>query len=91
MCVISLAIQHVHRHHDDAGLDARQPQIDDLDAIGEIERQPIAGLHAARPQRMRHAVAPLLERAEGQRQGCAGRVDTVECGRRCTSEQRAVV
>lgn len=61
---LPLPIQHVHRHEDHPGLHARQIQIDQLDRVRELRRQPVAAREAARQQRMRNAVAACLQLAE---------------------------
>ena len=63
---LTLLIQHVHRHDDDAELEARQEHVDELDAIVEIEAEAIARPQAAPAQDVRQPIAASIEIAEGE-------------------------
>ncbi|MBK7834659.1 MAG: hypothetical protein IPJ56_20355 [Gemmatimonadetes bacterium] len=63
----ALPVQDVDRDDDHPELHAGQEEIDELGAIGEVEREAISRLHAATLEEARQAVAARVERTEGQR------------------------
>jgi hypothetical protein len=71
MCVTSPAVQDVDRQENDAGLRARQKQIDELDAILQIHRKAVAWDESRAPA----ATAPRACCVDRCRQRC-------RCGRR---------
>ena len=64
---LALAIEDVDRHEDHAELHAGQEDVDQLDAVRQIDAQPVALGESARAQRVRHAIAAPLDLAEGER------------------------
>ena len=61
---LALTIQDVDRDDDDAELQAREPEIDDLDPVGEQQRESVARLEPSRDERVRDGVAAAVEIAE---------------------------
>src|SRR6185437_14419832 len=62
---LPFAIQNIDRNEDHAQLDRGQIQIDELDAVGQIDAQPIAPAQPPSLQRMRHPIAARIDLAEG--------------------------
>src|SRR5438477_7141868 len=61
---LAAAIENVDRHEDHAELHAGDEDVDQLDAIREIDAKAVAFLKSAIAQCIRHAVAARLDLAE---------------------------
>jgi len=64
---LALAVQHVHGHEDHAQAHAREEQVEEVDAVREVDAEPIAADDPACRQRMGHAVRARVDVAERQR------------------------
>ena len=69
MIQLALPIEDVYRNENHAEFNAGQVQIDDLDAIGQINAEPIACFEAPARQQLRQAVTAGVDIAEGVRSG----------------------
>ena len=63
---LAVAIEDIDRHEDHAELHAGEIEIDHLDAVGQIDAQPVAWPEAAPAKRLRQAAAALVDFAEGE-------------------------
>ena len=54
-----LPVEHVNGHDDQPKLHAREPEVDDLDAVGEEEREPIAPGESAGGEGMSQSIAAV--------------------------------
>ena len=65
MTGLALAVEHVDRHEDDAEARGGEKEIDVLEAVRNLKREPIALREAARRERGGHAVRARVEIGEG--------------------------
>jgi len=61
---LAIAIEDIDRHENQTQLDRRQVKIDHLDAISQVNTQPISRLQPTRQQQLRQPIAAPLEIAE---------------------------
>src|ERR1700733_4563768 len=64
MSQLALAIEDVDRHENHANLEACQIQIDDLQAIGQVNAEPVAGFQAALRQQLRQTITARVDIAK---------------------------
>src|ERR1700737_1390821 len=64
---LALSVQNVDGHENHAQLDARQVEVDHLQAVGEVYAKAIAGFESALFEQVGDAGAALVDLAEGQR------------------------
>ncbi len=64
---LALTIENVDRHHDDAEPRAREKQVDEFDAVREMNAQPVAARQPARRELVRHPIRARVDVAEGER------------------------
>ena len=65
----ALLVEHVDRHRDHAGLEAREDDRDVFRPVGQVERQPIARCEPASGELVGDAGAPRVELAEAEHVG----------------------
>ena len=58
---LPVTVEDVDRHEDDAELHAGEVEVDRLDAVREVDAEPVAGGQSARRQYLGHAVAARVE------------------------------
>jgi hypothetical protein len=63
---LALAVQRVHRHRDHAQPHAGEEQVEQLEAVGQEERQPVTGADATRRQQAGGGVGAPIDLAEGE-------------------------
>ncbi len=63
----AFAVEHVDRHEDRAQAKARQEQVDELEAVGQVRGHAIARTDALLGEHLRHPPRPLVDLAERQR------------------------
>ena len=63
---LAVAIEDVDRDEDHAELDAGEIDVDQLDAVAEVDAEPVALGESAGAQRVRDAVAAAFDVAEGE-------------------------
>ena len=75
---LALTVENVDRHHDDAESRAREKQVDELDAVREMNAQPVAAYEPARRELVRHPIRARVDVAEGERTECAARIGVLD-------------
>ena len=58
---LALAVEHVDGHDDDAEARGGEEEVEVFEAVGEVQREPIAARQPARRERRRHPVRALVE------------------------------
>ena len=61
---LALAVQDIDRNEDHAQLEAGEIQIDHLEAVGQVNAEPVAGFQPALREQLRQAIAARVDIAE---------------------------
>jgi len=64
---LSLPVEDVDGHEDDAEFHAGQEDIDHLDGVRQVDAQPVPGLQAPLAEQRGHVVATAVDLGEGVR------------------------
>ena len=88
MSELAFAVQHVHRNEDHAKSNAGEIQVDEVDAVRQVNTQAIAASDASRAELVRHTRRARVDFAECERAIRSGSVDVLEADAiRATAER----
>src|SRR5436305_216087 len=62
----AILVEHVYGDEDDAGLDAGEVEIDESDAVRELNAEAVAAFEAALQKRVGHAIRSRVDLAESK-------------------------